>query len=375
MRRTLQFVSPPPVVLHVAQPTDGGVARCVVAYTRRQLEDGWRVQVACPDGLLAHDLGEARIPVLRWTAGRSPGPSTPGEIHRLRRLIGEVGPDLLHLHSSKAGLAGRIAVRGRRPTIFQPHGWSFAASTGTTKAMAVRWERASARWADRVVCVSEQERHDGERTGVEATWAVVPNGVDLTRFVPVDDAARARLRTALELPVGAPVAVTVGRLVKMKGHGILLDAWRRVVSKLPHARLLIIGDGPDRAVLEARREPGVMLVGERADVAQLLALADVYVHPSISEAMSLAVLEAMASGRSIVATDVGGAREAVLGGVGAVVPANDVAALADAVLVRLEDLQVAEREGARARAVAETLFDGDRATARISALALEVLGR
>ncbi|NEA48622.1 glycosyltransferase, partial [Streptomyces sp. SID10815] len=70
----------------------------------------------------------------------------------------EVRPDLVHAHSAKAGLAGRLAVRGRIPTVFQPHAWSFEAVGGATAALALRWERWGTRWAARTVCVSEAER-------------------------------------------------------------------------------------------------------------------------------------------------------------------------------------------------------------------------
>ncbi|KIF05101.1 glycosyl transferase family 1, partial [Streptomyces sp. RSD-27] len=100
------------------------------------------------------------------------------------RLIRRVRPDLLHAHSAKAGLAGRMAVRGSLPTVFQPHAWSFDAVGGTTAALALRWERAGARWAHRVLCVSEAERRAGEAEGVTARWAVIRNGVDLAHFRP-----------------------------------------------------------------------------------------------------------------------------------------------------------------------------------------------
>ena len=102
-------------MLHAAQPTDAGVARYVAAATLDQLARGWRVIVACPSGgQLATELTAAGVPRLHWPATRSPSVDTLGETQRLRRLIGQVDPDVVHLHSAKAGLAGRLAVRRDR---------------------------------------------------------------------------------------------------------------------------------------------------------------------------------------------------------------------------------------------------------------------
>ncbi|MYW20416.1 glycosyltransferase, partial [Streptomyces sp. SID2955] len=173
-----------PRVLHLAQPVDGGVARVVLDLARAQLAAGVRVTVACPGGALATGLRELGADVRYWRAARSPGPGLPGEVRRLVRLIEEVRPELVHAHSAKAGLAARLAVRGRIPTVFQPHAWSFEAVGGLTAALALRWERWGARWADRVVCVSEAEQATGRRAGVRAAYTVVPNGIDTTRFAP-----------------------------------------------------------------------------------------------------------------------------------------------------------------------------------------------
>ena len=89
---------------------------------------------------------------------------TVGETQRLRRLISQVDPDVVHLHSAKAGLAGRLAVRGTRPTLFQPHGWSWLAARGATARGALAWERLAARWTD-VSCASERVRPPTRGTG------------------------------------------------------------------------------------------------------------------------------------------------------------------------------------------------------------------
>jgi glycosyltransferase involved in cell wall biosynthesis len=341
-------------VLHVSQPTDAGVARVVADLVADQVAAGLDVATACPpDGPLAGRARRLGAAVLRWPASREPGPALAPEAVALARLVARHRPDLVHLHSSKAGLAGRLAVRGRVPTVFQPHAWSFLAAPGLMRPACVAWERYATRWTHRVVYVSDRERRDGERLGIRAAGVVVPNGVDLAEFAAGDRAGRDRARAALGLGPG-PVAVCVGRLCRQKGQDLLLAAWPRVQAAVPEARLVLVGDGPARAELAAAAPPGVVLAGPAADPRPWYAAADVVALPSRWEGMALVQLEAMASGRCVVATDTGGARE-LLPDPAAVVPVEDVAALADALSTRLAEPSLAAAEGAagRARACAE----------------------
>jgi glycosyltransferase involved in cell wall biosynthesis len=154
-----------------------------------------------------------------------------------------VDPDLVHLHSAKAGLAGRLALRGMRPTIYQPHAWSFEAAGGMAPAVAA-WERWAARWADLIVCVSEDERTRGEASGVDARYAVAVNGVEVEALHAVDAEGRRRARRSLGSSE-APLAVLVGRLDRQKGVDLLLDAWHAV--RVAAANEAPSRDGPRRA--------------------------------------------------------------------------------------------------------------------------------
>jgi glycosyltransferase involved in cell wall biosynthesis len=351
-------------VLHVSQPDDGGVARAVSDLVADQLGRGWQVGLASPEGGLAERVRELGADHFHWRARRAPGPGSFGEAIRLRRIVGRADPDLLHLHSSKAGLAGRLAVRGRRPTLFQPHAWSFHALGGRLRRAAAAWERLGARWATAIVCVSEAERRDGEAAGIRANWRVVPNGVDLEAFRPTD---RVDARARLGLPAG-PLAVSVGRLSRQKGQDLLVEAWPKVRSRVEAAELVLVGSGPEESAL--RRSGGdVQFVGAQDDVQPWLAAADVVVLPSRWEGLPYVVLEAMAVGTPVVATDVTGVREA-LGEAGAIVPPEDPGALAEAVVAALSGADV--RSGRRR---VEELYDLRRSTQAMADLYLEVLGR
>ncbi|MFE7775416.1 glycosyltransferase [Streptomyces sp. NPDC057445] len=325
----------PPAVLHIVQPVDGGAARVVTDLVTDQIRTGLRVAVACPEGgALAAAVRGAGAEVHRWRAGRGSGPLLLPEVGQLARLVARVRPRIVHAHSGKAGLAARLAVRGRIPTVFQPHAWSFEAVGGATARLARRWERYGARWADRVVCVSEAEQRTGEQAGVRARWAVVPNGVDTGHFrPPCEERPRALPPLVADLPESAPLVVCVGRLCRQKGQDVLLAAWEQVLRRLPNACLVLVGDGPEADSLRASAPVSVRFAGSVRDAAPWYRAADLVVVPSRWEGMALTPLEAMACGRPVVVTDVDGARESLPPGhaLFSLTPPQDPYALATAV--------------------------------------------
>jgi glycosyltransferase involved in cell wall biosynthesis len=370
-----------PRVLHLTQPVDGGVARVVTDLTRAQLAAGLRVAVACPGGDLADRLRSLGAEVRHWPATRSPGPALVSEVRRLARVVEDVRPDLVHAHSAKAGLAGRLAVRGRVPTVFQPHAWSFEAVGGAAARLALGWERWSARWTARTVCVSEAERLRGVRAGLRGPWAVIPNGIDLARYHPDTPAYHpdapeyagpdpAGPRPRHGVAPHAPLVVCVGRLCRQKGQDVLLSAWESVLARVPGARLVLVGDGPDRARLAARAPASVLFTGAVADAAAWYRAADLVVLPSRWEGMALAPLEAMACGRPVVVTDVDGAREGLPPALvpHCLVPPGDPAALADAAAALLLDAPLRASLGRRGRAHVRSVHDVRRTAAAVAAL-------
>ncbi|MFJ8017647.1 glycosyltransferase [Streptomyces sp. NPDC096339] len=378
----------PTTVLHLVQPVDGGVARVVTDLVRAQSAAGLRTVVGCPrGGVLADAARAAGAEVLTWRAGRAPGPALPAEVLGARRLLSRVRPDVLHAHSAKAGLAGRLAARGALTTVFQPHAWSFDAVGGATAALALRWERYGARWADRVLCVSEAERRAGEAEGITARWEVIRNGVDLDHFrpgAPDPDHDKALARAALPLPAAfrgdGPLAVCVGRLCQQKGQDVLLRAWPELLAAVPGARLALVGDGPDAERLRRTAAPSgtrVLFAGAARDIRPWLRAADLVVLPSRWEGMALAPLEAMACGRPVLVSDVSGARESLPPGQGrlCLVPPEDPTALAKALGGLLAEPRLLAELGEQARQHARTDFDVRRTTDAVTGLYHELLGR
>jgi glycosyltransferase involved in cell wall biosynthesis len=360
-------------VLHVSQPTDGGAARYVADLVADQVLRGWRAVVACPAyGDLAPEVVAVGGVHLDWTAARAPNPSSFLEIRQLDRLIRRERPALVHLHSSKAGLVGRLALRGRLPTIFQPHGWSFDAVTGLMRRATVAWERTATRWATVMLCVSEAERRRGIAHRLHGDWRVIQNGVDIEALLAASTEERAAARRQLELD-NRPTVVCVGRLCREKGQDILVDAWPAVLERVPSAQLLLVGDGRDADAVRRRAGKGIHLTGKRSDVPLWLAAADVVAVPSRFDGMSVALLEAMARGRAVVASDVGGAAEAMGDDGGELVRSEDPLALAEALAESLLDPARAAEVGRAARMRVERFHDLRETTAAVADLCVDLI--
>jgi glycosyltransferase involved in cell wall biosynthesis len=193
---------------------------------------------------------------------------------------------------------------------------------------------------------------------------VIENAVDLDEFSFQSEENRARARSQLGLKP-APLAVCVGPLRYQKGQDLLVEAWSQVKVAEPEAELVLVGDGPERKrVAELADGTGVVFAGHQEKVIPWLAAADVVVIPSRWDGLSLSLLEAMSTGRSIVANDVPGVRRVLADG-GEVVPVGDRSALATALTKRLKDPELAAREGLAARRRAEEGFAWDRLIERM----------
>jgi glycosyltransferase involved in cell wall biosynthesis len=233
------------------------------------------------------------------------------------------------------------------------------------------------RWAslntDAVIPVSEDAADVARR--VERVPArkvqVIRNGIDLTGFPAAN-------RKALE---GDGRAISVGRLHAVKDQATLLRATRRIVDVRPEFRLALVGDGPERQGLEQLRrelalEESVRLAGERNDVGERLSQSDLFMLSSLSEGVSLTLLEAMAAGLPVIATDVGGNREVVAHGeTGFLVPPGSPEAIASAALSLIDDPARALAMGRAGRKRIEQIFDLGIVVRRYEALYLELLGR
>jgi glycosyltransferase involved in cell wall biosynthesis len=302
---------------------------------------------------------------------------------RLRRLLGQAGPDVVHAHGMRAGAFAGLALAfwpvrrgrpggpGRRPAlVVTVHNGPPGGRTG--RALFQILELICARRADAVLCASadlaaRMRRRGGTRV-IEFDVPALPEAAPSSAAV-----ARARA----DIGGGErPVVLGAGRLAGQKGFDILVAAAARWRDRDPAPRLVIAGGGPLAAELTAaaaRSGADLVLLGERDDVPALLAAADVVAVPSRWEARALIVQEALRAGVPVVATRVGGTPGLTGPDAAILVPPEDAGALADAILTVLDDPAVAAGLTAAARARAAALPSADDAVTVVRAVYRDVL--
>ena len=269
------------------------------------------------------------------------------EFMRLRRFVRGGHFDLVHVHGARAALWGRLAAcgLGRPRIVFGVHGLSIVHYTGLKRRLLVGLERVLRSITDVTVCDSNVERDDVLKWKIasSAKTRVIWNGIDLDRlYSPPRDRVTARAK--LQLADNMPTLVTVCRLNKPRDFETLLAGMAQITQQRPETRLLIVGDGPLRPQVEALiaqygLNQQVRLLGLVRDVGEVLTAADIALLITAGwEGLPLSALEAMALGRPLIISDVGGNREAVLDGqTGRVIPPRDVAALVETALMLIND--------------------------------------
>jgi len=285
------------------------------------------------------------------------------------RVVRRENPDILQSFLTHDNLIARLARLVSAETIVITG--IRLVPTGETD-ISQRLDNLTTRFADHVISNSEAGARFARRYRVpDDRISVVHNGRDTDRF---DREPPAGFRESIGLPTEGPVVGTVGRLIDRKGHQELLDAWVTVRATVPDAQLLIVGDGPDRAALEAQAKrlnigDSVHFVGLRDDVPDLLATMDVFAFPSHYEGLPGALLEAMAAGLPTVATPVDGNAELLEAyESGLFVDVGDRAALARALVLLLTQPAVAAEMGRSAQQRARESFGVDRMVAGYEAV-------
>jgi glycosyltransferase involved in cell wall biosynthesis len=281
-------------------------------------------------------------------------------IRALRSILAERRPQVLHTHAAKAGATGRIAARlaggGRPRTVVHTfHGHVLSGYFSPRRERVFRvLERLLARRTGALVAVSEEVRDELVALGVASVhrFAIVPYGFDLDRRVDADAAGREIARTELGAEDGAFLVGYTGRLTAIKRPLDLVRTLHALVDREGvDARLALVGDGEDRAAVEALAAKldlteRVRFLGYRTDVAPLLAAFDALLLTSANEGTPVSAIEALAAGRPVVATRVGGVPHVVDDGeTGVLAEAGDVDALAAGLARLARDPAERERMG------------------------------
>jgi glycosyltransferase involved in cell wall biosynthesis len=322
------------------------------------------------------DLDEVRIPGL----GRAVNPLD--DARALRRLVQEIHsfrPDVVHTHTAKAGVLGRVAahlsrVRPQASIVHSFHGHLLHGYFGpaTTRAV-VALERALARGTDRLVAVGSQVRDDlvAARIGRPDQYVVVAPGITLPLAPP-----RAAARAALDIDHDRPVIAFVGRLTRIKRPDRLVESVKEVRARGTDAILIVAGDGDLLPAVRDQARPlgdAVRFLGIRSDIEVVLAAADVVVLTSDNEGMPVSLIEAAIASRPAVTTRVGSAGEVVLDGKTGYVVERNADALAEAMNRLLTNHDLRRRMGDAAHVYATTRFSRARLVADTANLYTELL--
>jgi len=266
------------------------------------------------------------------------------------RIIRQENINVLHVHQYATSNFGRVAgkITGV-PVVLHIHGPDLHYPAYQKVA-----DRLLANAVDRTLAVSESARQECIRNRSIRPEHIItlPNGVPLEKFTPWTDEACQALRQQWSIPANSPVVGTITRLHKEKGNRFFMEAATQVLERVPEARFVLAGDGPLSEQLQALAnklgiEDNVTFTGFQENVVGLLSMFDVKVLPSLAEGHPQALLEAMAMGKAIVATTVGGMGEIITDGDdGYLVPPGDAQALAKKIIYLLQHTQERIRLGA-----------------------------
>tara|TARA_R110002073_G_scaffold293075_1_gene458536 strand:+ start:93733 stop:94863 length:1131 start_codon:yes stop_codon:yes gene_type:complete len=362
-----------PLVVHIIDrlPPDG--AERLLCELLRYRSDDFRYQVLClvEGGEFESVIRAMGVPI--HILGKKPGVDFL-MLFRLWCWLRRERPTIVHTHLFTADTWGRIAAKlARVPGIFSTvH--SVNAWQGSVHR---RVDRALAHITTRLIACTQQVAEKLVRVDSIAVDKVVTltNAVDLERFQNV---APINIQTEFSIPANVPVMAVLGRLEPVKGQGYLLNCLRQLRDNHVKVCCLFIGDGPDKEALHSQvnalqLSDDVFFAGFRRDVPQLLAAIDVLVIPSQWEGLPMALLEAMALARVVVAHDVGGIGDVLRDGLdGLVVPSKDSAALTEALKTVLMDPEMRHAMGTSARKRVEEKYSAKELSACYEALYREV---
>lgn len=373
-------------VLHLIRLAEGGMKEHFLNLVKNLNQDRFSLFAAGPFSQdTANDLKQSGIAVYSVPMARNIQPLKDlASLIAIKRILQREKIDLIHLHGSKAALLGRLAaqIARTRSSIFTVHNFILDNYKSRSKKMLFTFiEQCLAHSTSKIITVSEalkKELMEKQQLPPEKVITIY-NGIELEKF-PLT-LPNLNLKEKLGLPPNSIVVGTVSRLIPEKGLQYLLQSAYQIKKEAQEKEIvfLIVGEGPYRANLEKMcltMELGdrVFFTGYRTDIQGLLGLMDVFVLPSLSEGLGVALLEAMAMGKPVIGSQVGGIPEVIEDGInGYLVPPADSLALTFSILRLIsgkEQLKVVEKE---ARKIIEERFSLKKMVERVEKVYWETL--
>lgn len=361
-------------VLQIAA-VDVTVRHLLLPLIDRLIAEGFDVHTVCSDGRYVKELREKGYAITAINIARKIAPvSNIKSLVSIYMFLKKERFDIIHVHSPVASVLGRIAARlaGSPVIIYTAHGFYFHENMSAWKRqLIVLVEKLTGRLCtDMLFTQSHEDRDTAVKKGIMPAKKVewISNGIEVDRFPA--NAPDEGLKRSLGISPEDRIIGFTGRLVREKGIGELVQALNRLKKDIAGLKLLVIGDTleSDRdksakkwindMITENGLENDIVLAGFREDLARFYGIMDVFVLPSYREGMPRSILEAMAAGRPVVATNIRGCREEVIDGVtGRLVPVKDSASLAEAIKEILSNKELAIKMGRTAMEVARENFN------------------
>ena len=316
---------------------------------------------------------------------------------KLYQLIKRGNYDIVHTHSAKAGILGRLAAKlaGVKVIVHTIHGLPFHEYQNRwLNSFYILCEKLTGLFTNKLISVAEvmTEKALTVKIAPSKKFVTIYSGMELDKFLEPEVDKRkqvwagpgveaAKKRRELGIAEDAPVVGKVARLFHLKGHKYLLEAAAQAVKVYPDVKFLLVGDGILRQSLEKQAEAlgireNVIFAGlvDKEEIPGLLSVMDIIVHTSLREGLARVLPQALASGKPVISFDIDGAREVVRHGeTGYLVPARDSMKLADAIIELLRDKEKARRMGEAGKRLVEPNFRAEVMVAKIAQVYEEFL--
>lgn len=298
---------------------------------------------------------------------------------QLYKICKENKFDIVHTHSSKTGVLGRLAARlaGVPMIVHTVHGFAFpAAKNKFEKFIFISMEWFGTKLSDMIICLHDADKNIslGVLGAKKNKTTILPNGVDLSKFYPPSDIDLKKIKAELGLPSNALVIGMVGRLWKQKNPHALLNAAINILEKRNDIHFVFVGDGELRESLEiaasfSSNANNIHFLGWREDTERVLRAFDIFVLPSLWEGMPLAILEAQATGLPCIVSNIQGNNHLVSDGVsGLLFDLNEKRALEHKIMSLVDSLSKRKALGQCARKIVESQYDIEKRVSILSSI-------
>ncbi|OGL41073.1 MAG: hypothetical protein A2161_08155, partial [Candidatus Schekmanbacteria bacterium RBG_13_48_7] len=322
------FIQEKPLRILFIDQAIGGVQQHLVTLARNLNRQNFRIDLICsPDGTLAKEFRDLSLNVNVIPMHRNIDLRDIRTFIDIFRIIKKEKYDIVHTHSSKAGFLGRLCarLRGVPVIIHTPHAFHFAGQENYFKRTFYRFlEKTASRWCDTIIAVSDSERIFGIQNKITSETKIIsiPNAIKFEKFNQKIDIIKKR--TELNIKPGSPLITMVARLCPQKDPVTFVKMAKKILEQHPDADFLLVGGAPlkeyslEKQIIEMINQnklgDKIHILGWRDDVAEILSASDISVLTSLYEGGPYTLLESMAAGLPVVATDSTGTHDVVIHG-------------------------------------------------------------